>query len=511
MPSPIASLGMGSGAGLTGDTISKLRSADEKLLIAPIDKQLGEYEQKKASIEQLLKFVNQTKDFSTDLKEETLYLQRAVNVTGEGISATVEDGVEPQSINLTIQQIAKEHIVQSDAFNSKTASVADEDSELTIKIGDKNYVIEIKAGTQLRDLVFEINSRASQDVKASILQTGKDEFRLVLATANTGLENKIELVQGTEAYIKEEKRTLQIPLPPKRDPETGELLVDPVTGEPLPLEYETEEYIEEIPVSATKLLKNFYNVIQEPEDAKFTYNGAEITRASNKVDDMVVGLSFTLEQVTDENKRVGINITQDSSEISLKMDGFVKAYNELMANIDSMTKYDPENEEIGLFLGENTINSIRTNLNRLITQPNRDGISLAQMGVGFAQDGKMEFDQFAFEGALLDNPKKIENFFRGKNETLNGKDLQEEGLFFKISLYFDDLVNSVNGSISNFANSLDRQIKRTKQEKESAVKRLDNRYETMANQFAAADSAIGKFQKSFGAVDMQIKQSQASR
>lgn len=498
----ITSLGMGSNAGLTGKTIKKLRTSDEKMIVKPIETKIDDYNQKKDSIKQLLTVIRQAKDFSSSLRDDLLYLKRDVTVNGEGVTASVEGGVEPQTANITVQQLAKGHIIQSDTFASKTASIADEDTHLTIKVGKSTYDFDIKAGTQLRDFVGELSSRTGKDLSASILQTGKDEFRLVLTDKKEGTENRIEMIQGTKPSTKDVERTVKLPLP---------IEIDPLTGENLPQKYKDKKFTETVKEPGTKLLKNLDNTLVEPQDAKFTYNGANIVRSSNTVDDMVVGLTFNLDQVTDENKQVILDIHPDYSEVAQQMQGFVKAYNVLMADIDSMTKYDPENKEVGIFVADNSINGIRSGLNKIITTPNQEGQALAQLGVSFNQDGTMEFDATTFQGALMGDGDAVEDFFKGKNETKNGKDLQKEGLFYKITEFLDDLDNSADGSIVNFDKTLDRELKRSKTEKKTAIKRLDDKYATMANQFAAADSAIGKAKQSFGSVDMQIRQSQASR
>lgn len=498
----ITSLGIGSSAGLTGETITKLKNSDTQLQVKPIEKKMAEYEQKQESLSQLITVLHQAKDFSSNLRDDLLYLQRGVVVTGEGVTAYVEGGVEPQKANITVQQLAKGHIVQSDVFSSKTASIASEDTHLTITVGKAVYEFDVKAGMQLRDFVGELNSRAKADIQASILQTGDEEFRLVMSNQHEGIENRIEMVQGTEARTEDVTSTVEVPILP-RD-------IDPISGKELELEYETVEVTETLDIPATSLLKNLLNTLEEPQDAKFTYNGADITRSTNTVDDMVVGLTFNLEGVSSEDARVTLDIHPDYEQVAQQMNGFVQAYNVLAADIDSMTKFDPDKEEVGIFLGENSINSIRSGLNRIITSMDREGRSLAELGVTFNQDGTMLFDQMMFQGALMSDGQAVEEFFKGKNETHNGKDLQKEGIFYKITEFFDDLVNSADGSIVNFSKTIDTQLKRSKTEKETTEKRLDDKYATMAETFASANSAIGKVNQSFGSVGMQIKQAQAS-
>ena len=550
----IKSLGIGSSNGLNMETIDKLRKADEGAIIKPIDKSIGKYQQKIDAIGAFTKLLQDAKTDTSSIKDDYLYLQRTASVVGEGVSAIVEDGVDPQNINIKVEQLATEHIVQSDEFSSKTASLATEDTQLIIKVGAKEHVIEIKAGMQLRDLISKINTEAGSDVGASILQTGPKEFRMVLRTKDTGADNRIELTQGSEATTRPETttETITTALPIAFDPYTGNALpgdvipskdlllsekTDPLTGAvvpqrfspytgdrlaeshypakdgPLPQEYTSEdiEVVENIPVQATTLTTNLFNEVQEPENAQFVFNGAEITRESNEIKDMVLGLTFTLEEVTGENKRVNIKIGQDTSQVVDNLQSFVKHYNALMSEIDNMTKYDPDAEEIGIFLGENSINSVRTNINTLLRAVGPKGESIANAGLSFTREGQLEFDAFVFEQSLIDDPAGMQELLQGKKESKHGKDLQKDGLFYKLNETLDDLVNSADGSIVNFEKSLETQLKRTKEEKKTAITRLDNRYETMANQFAAAGASIGKLEKGFGAVEMQIKQSQASR
>ena len=550
----IKSLGIGSSNGLNMETIDKLRKADEGALIKPIDKSIGKYEQKIESLSAFTKLLQAVKTDTSSIKDDYLYLQRTASVIGEGVSAVVEDGVDPQNINIKVSQLASEHIIQSDPLTSKTASVATEDTQLIIKVGEKEHVLEIKAGMQLRDLISQINQEAGSDIGASILQTGPKEFRMVLRTKETGENNRIELIQGDEATTRPETftETITTALPigfdpytgsalpegsnpskdfllaEKKDPLTGAVVAQrfsPYTGEalekshypakdgPLPVEYSSEdvEVVENVPVNATNLNVDLYNEVQEPQNAHFDFNGAEITRESNEIDDMVLGLTFTLEEITGENKRVNIKIAQDTNQIVESLQSFVNNYNAVMSEVDNMTKYDPDANEIGIFLGENSINSVRTNINFLLRQVGPKGESIANAGLSFTRDGKLEFDSFKFEQTLIDDPALMQVLLQGKKETQSGRNLQDDGLFNKLNETLDDLVNSADGSIINFEKSLETQLKRTKDEKETAISRLDNRYETMANQFAAAGSSIGKLEKGFEAVNMQIKQSQASR
>lgn len=502
MANPIASLGMGGSSGLNSNTIKNLRDADEAMIIKPIDKKIDDYKQKIDSVSTFTKLLSKTKESASELKDDYLYLQRKASIIGEGVTAIAEDGVEPQNINIKVEQLATKHVIQSDALKSKESSVAADDSHFTINVGKKSYDFDVKAGMTLRDLVGEINQRASADVEATILKTGQEEFRLVLSTAKEGSDNLISIEQGTMEGTKEVKSTQRIPNPVEYDAETGF---------ELPRTYEDIEVVEIQKVPPTDLSIKLFNEIQKPQDALFTYNGTEIIRHENRIDDLVVGLTIVLEEVTPENKRVNIAIEQDTEQVLIAMQGFVESYNALMGEIDVLTKFDPEKEEQGLFLGENSINSVRSSLSSILTSVDVNGKALAHYGFTMTREGKLEFSPFEFERAFKRDPKAMQAYFQGSSEAIRGRNVETEGIFYKINNTLDDLVNSADGAIVNFGKSLESQLKRTQDEKKRSMERLDSRYETMSNQFAAADSSINKMKKGFETVDMQIKQAQASR
>jgi flagellar capping protein FliD len=83
---------------------------------------------------------------------------------------------------------------------------------------------------------------------------------------------------------------------------------------------------------------------------------------------------------------------------------------------------------------------------------------------------------------------------------------QVKGVFSHVSDYFDSLVGDENSTLKKYEESLKANLKRLEDEKESATKRLDEKYDLMANQFASYDSQIGRMKQQFKSLEMQIKQ-----
>jgi flagellar capping protein FliD len=151
--------------------------------------------------------------------------------------------------------------------------------------------------------------------------------------------------------------------------------------------------------------------IQRAQDAIFDYNGAKIVRDSNKVDDLITGvnLEFLKEGLT------RIDIQKDFEAIKGAVLQFVEDYNALGESIESLTKFDKDNGNVGVFQGISEVSSIMHKLNREITKyyPKLEIRSLMEVGIDIDKTGKMSLDEQKLDAALQKNPDDVEKLVRG--------------------------------------------------------------------------------------------------
>ncbi|RDU72528.1 flagellar capping protein [Helicobacter aurati] len=250
--------------------------------------------------------------------------------------------------------------------------------------------------------------------------------------------------------------------------------------------------------------------VQTATDSEISYNGAIIKRPSNTIDDIVGGLTITLQKVSEEGKPDTISITSNTEDIVKEVQEFVKAYNETVPKLDAVTKFDPDTKRGGVFNTESLIRSIRPDINQAITQRITNGLdvkSLMDYGISLNDKSVMSLDAGKLSSTINADPEKAKQvFYGGETKDNSGKFNRYDGIFTKVNAVLADLVEGGNAKLKTFEQTLDRELKNYNSEKDKAKKMLDARYDTMAQRFASFDEQIAKANNSFNAVQMMIDQ-----
>jgi len=184
-----------------------------------------------------------------------------------------------------------------------------------------------------------------------------------------------------------------------------------------------------------------FETIQDASDATFTYNGIQITRSTNTVDDLITGVTIKL---TKEDSEFYFDITQDLSQMSSLMQDFVDSYNETVNLLKEATKFDSDTGEQGSFQGDARVSGIQTQLNRLLFKY-EDGTSLVDYGLDTDENGVLYFDSSTFQSKMEEDPEAMEAFFKGTVDVDNATMLSQPiGVVWKDHYYWEG-----DGTISN--------------------------------------------------------------
>jgi flagellar hook-associated protein 2 len=193
MSGALSSLGIGSGV-LTFDVIDQLRTADEESKLQPIVDNQEAGQEKIEALEELMEVIQTFKDAAEPLSEELTYLERSVETTGDEAEIEVEGGVNPQTINLHIDQLAKQDILQTKNFATAESVAVYQDTVLNVFIDETSYSVNLDAGLTLSELASEFSAQTDGAVIGSALKVGgEDPYKLVLKSASAGDENRILL------------------------------------------------------------------------------------------------------------------------------------------------------------------------------------------------------------------------------------------------------------------------------------------------------------------------------
>jgi len=384
MAGTISNLGLtfgGANSGMTSETIDKLRKADKEIMLGPTKKELETVYTKQKDFKTIKKVLEKLKNAARVFSSATTYLKRKTVSKGEGGTIKVEDGVNPQEGKIHVNTIAKKSVLESKGFlNKKTIiNTSSTNQVLTLKTSGKEYKIDVTPQMTLEDLQTAINDKTGGEIRASILNTGGDNpFHLILESKKTGKASKIE------ASVENNSFDLSL------------------------------------------------KTIQEASDASFLYNGIEIKRDTNKIKDLYVGVEITLLK---DNADINFKIEKDLGKMTEDMQNFVKAYNEAAKVLTDVTKYDDKEKTIGIFQGDSRINSIQSELNKILFS-NSDSFryktiknsntkseelvmahdNLADYGLELTKDGFLTFKTSLFEKKIKENPEGVEKFFKGSRD-----------------------------------------------------------------------------------------------
>ncbi|EJB24167.1 flagellar capping protein [Helicobacter pylori NQ4216] len=188
----LSSLGLGSKV-LNYDVIDKLKDADEKALIAPLDKKMEQNVEKQKALVEIKTLLSALKGPVKTLSDYSTYISRKSNVTGDALSASVGAGVPIQDIKVDVQNLAQGDINELGAkFSSRDDIFSQVDTTLKFYTQNKDYAIDIKAGMTLGDVAQSITDATNGEVMGIVMKTGgNDPYQLMVNTKNTGEDNRV--------------------------------------------------------------------------------------------------------------------------------------------------------------------------------------------------------------------------------------------------------------------------------------------------------------------------------
>ncbi|MFY9143261.1 flagellar filament capping protein FliD [Sulfuricurvum sp.] len=554
MSGTINSLGLGSGV-LTADLIDKLKANDTSQLITPIDNKITLNSQKSQALDLLNSLLTTFKGSVSALDDDSLYQKRSVSGSNDGVSVTSLSGSQIQDFSINVTNIAKKNVVESAAYASSTELIANGSGTLNLGIGGNNYTIDYTAATTLADLKQAINDAAGTDVTASILQTGTSAFNLVITSKTTGQAQAISLTDiggqlkdtnlltpstSSATFVAKDdfiaatgtSGTLSVNIGATTanfaysDTTTLQNLVDNINADTTLntkvtaniVQYGANDYRMVLTpksaevASAISITDNgtglsaslttgatnnagTLGIIQDAQDAHFTYDGISMTRSTNTITDITYGMTLSLLK---DAGSANISITQNRDQIATEMETMVSNYNTLISQLSDMTAYDATAGKVGIFNGDNTIKDISRQITKLITSVDSKGYSLPDYGISLDKSGVMSFDKTVFTTKMDADPDGTEAFFSGKT-TVSALSVTTttDGVFTSLNNLINSYTSSSTGLITNLTKSAKDATTVLNADRAKANALLTARYDTLQAKFAAYDSIISQLNAKF--------------
>jgi len=436
----ISSLGVGSSI-LTQDVLDQLRAADEAGQIVPVDLSIANENDKKDALKIIDANMQNLIDSIDDIKRHGLYDEREATVSGSSVEVSAIINSDVQEFSLDVITLATKQIEQSGAFGAKDEKIAAAGTSGTFDLnidGASIANITYDEETSLEDLKNLINNEAGDKVSATIIQINDTDFRLFISSVETGDSQDISI----------------------SDNGTG--------------------------LSAN--LDGGMSTIQTGVDSHFQFNGQDIYRSSNVVDDLASGLTITLKEVGSSD----VSVAQNRDTIMEKFDNFMKHYNAAVTELDKMTKASVDSDEKGIFSGESTIKNMKRTIESMVNTIGGGVGYINDYGFDIDKDGEMTLDKDVLNTALDTNPQNVEAFFAGGTFTnADSSTTEVDGAFTEFSDILQGYTN-YNATLDLFTTAITDKISALEDKKITATERLDAKYAIMKKQYAAYDLMISK-------------------
>ncbi|USD65967.1 flagellar filament capping protein FliD [Vibrio sp. SCSIO 43136] len=188
-------MGMSGGMDINS-MVSKIVDAERVPKQQRIDGERAKVETSISAYGRLRESLDSMKALMTQFRQDKAFAVRSVESSDEEVvSATATTDAIAGRYSVDVLQLAQNHKLGSNVIGEKTKFGS---GELQIRLGNKNFTVEVKQDARLADVVNSINSAADNPgVRAAVIND-VDGQRLILASEKTGAENQV-YVSATSA------------------------------------------------------------------------------------------------------------------------------------------------------------------------------------------------------------------------------------------------------------------------------------------------------------------------
>lgn len=374
----LSALNVGSGLNVT-QIVDALVDAER----VPRETQINEkIEERNVSISAL----GEVKNEMTTFKDNLGYLE-STNTNGLVVGSnddavTVESNgkvaVQPFAHSFEVTQLAKKHTLAFTGFADTTSSTGV--TSLTIdfgswdsstppvftpRTGNTQSTLTIPSGTDSLADISNVINNADIGINATVIRVGPGDFALTLV-GQEGEQNQIRITADSSGVREDD------------------LSYDPNTNS-----------------------ADASHQIVAGTDAEMYLDGVLVTRDTNNIDDLVSGVSFTLNKLSTNVATVSATYDKDTAKETLRL--FVEEMNFMLEKLNEVTfRGTAGGDDAGPLAGDPLMRSYLNTLKSMTVKPipgfQADDVFLSNFGVMTERDGTLSINDTRFEEFFEANP-----------------------------------------------------------------------------------------------------------
>ena len=265
------------------------------------------------------------------------------------------------------------------------------------------------------------------------------------------------------------------------------------------------------------------NAVSTAQDAIVAMEGIEVHRPSNDISDLIPGVTITVKGTSD--KPVKLSVEPDRAGVKDAIVTLVGNYNRLVAEINILTRTDPQivdeltylskdekddyKKRLGAFSGDSTLMQMRNNLLRIVTAPyptsaEQDLSMLSQIGIGtdVRRGGAAGYDASRLRGYLEIDEKVLDSSIASKLPAIkelfgsdtSGDLLADTGIAVSLDTLTKPYAES-NGIIALKTTTINSRVDQEKQRIQTMDRQLANKEADLKKQYGQMESAYSRMEQ----------------
>lgn len=403
-------------------------------------------------------------DASQELMDLSSWNTRALKSSNDdAVTGTAAEGATVGSFAVNVTQLAQAQSTRMASAIPATDTFSA--GRLDISLGDGSSFgsaisVDISDGDSLSAIASKINGTANAGVTATVIKTGAGE-QLVMRSNSTGVAMgfKVEAFDGGGAAI-------------TNGTGLGALA-----------------YNDGVSTGGMTLT-------QAGMDATATIEGIAVTSASNTLTDAVPGLTLNLQQVGTST----VTVSNDTKPAKDAIDGFVEAYNTIVSNLNSLTKYDSSTKTAGPLQGDATAVGLLNTLTNMVGATGPAGTSYSRMsdvGLELQRDGTLTTNTTKLTAALA-NPADLKTFFSDVGTTNTDTGMARRFYDYTFG------ATGTEGLVTSRSNALQQAVSRNQTDMERMQARINKTEERLYKTYSALDTQMASLTAMNNFITQQI-------
>ena len=236
-------------------------------------------------------------------------------------------------------------------------------------------------------------------------------------------------------------------------------------------------------------------------NADLTINGIAISSASNTLNNVIDGLTMTLQKTS--ATPVDVTVKSDTAAVRGAITDFVAAFNSVASYLHTQTAYNADNKTGGSLQGDQGALGMQSQLRGVINEGSSASSlwgRLSDIGIALKADGTLETTTTKLDNAL-ENLGELRKLLATDSASSGGS-----GFVRRFKRLADDTL-AANGALDTRSSGLRTSLTRNSKSQGTAQKRLDQTEARLRAQYSALDTTMAKLSTTSAYVKQQFSRS----